>query len=50
MHSGPNTGSVFGHIFDFSGIPAVVRVFLALVVCINALSSFVAKKAGVKEK
>ena len=28
MHSGPNTGSVFGHIFDFSGTPAVVRVFL----------------------
>lgn len=40
MHSGPNTGSVFGHIFDFSGIPAVVRVFLALVVCIILCTIF----------
>ena len=40
MHSGPNTGRVFGHIFDFSGIPAVVRVFLALVVCIILCTIF----------
>ena len=26
MHQGPNTGGVFGHVFDFSGIPVPVRV------------------------
>ena len=40
MHSGPNTGGVFGHIFDFSGIPVIVRVFLALVVCIILCTIF----------
>ena len=40
MHSGPNTGGVFGHIFDFSGIPVIVRVFLALVVCIVLCTIF----------
>ena len=34
MHKGINTGGVFGHIFDFSGIPAAGRAILALVVCI----------------
>ena len=34
MHNGPNTGGVFGHVFDFSGLPVLVRVFLALLVCV----------------
>ena len=34
MHQGVNTGSVFGHIFDFTNVPVVGRVILALVVCI----------------
>lgn len=34
MHNGPNTGAVFGHIFDFSGMPPVARAILALVMCI----------------
>ncbi len=34
MHQGINTGGVFGHIFDFTGLPIVVRVFLALILCI----------------
>jgi methyl-galactoside transport system permease protein len=34
MHNGPNTGSVFGHVFDFSGIPVGVRAIWALVMCI----------------
>ena len=33
MHKGINTGSVFGHVFDFTGLPVIVRVLLALVVC-----------------
>ena len=33
MHKGVNTGALFGHIFDFSGIPVVVRVIMALVIC-----------------
>ena len=40
MHSGPNTGSVFGHIFDFSGLPVLARVFLALVVCVVLCTVF----------
>ena len=34
MHQGINTGGVFGRIFDFTGLPIVVRVFLALFLCI----------------
>ncbi len=34
MHQGINTGSVFGHIFDFSGLPTPVKVLFALVMCI----------------
>ncbi len=34
MHQGVNTGGVFGHVFDFTGIPVLGRVLLALVVCI----------------
>ena len=40
MHAGPNTGSVFGHIFDFSNLPVLARVFLALVVCIVLCTVF----------
>ncbi len=34
MHQGMNTGEVFGHKFDFTGLPIGVRVILALLVCI----------------
>ncbi len=34
MHNGINTGAVFGHIFDFGGIPVVGRAILALVMCV----------------
>ena len=40
MHQGPNTGGVFGHMFDFSGIPVLVRVILALVVCVALCTIF----------
>ena len=40
MHQGVNTGSVFGHIFDFTNIPVVGRVILALVVCIVLCTVF----------
>ncbi len=33
MHKGINTGALFGHIFDFSGIPVGFRIILALVAC-----------------
>lgn len=42
MHNGINTGGVFGHIFDFTGLPVIVRVFLALVVCIVLCTIFTA--------
>ncbi|WP_216400448.1 ABC transporter permease subunit [Arcanobacterium phocae] len=40
MHKGPNTGSVFGHTFDFTGIPVGGRVVLALIACIIATTAF----------
>lgn len=40
MHQGINTGSVFGHVFDFTGLPVVARVFLALIVCIVLCTIF----------
>ena len=40
MHNGPNTGGVFGHIFDFSNIPAAPRAILALVACIILTTVF----------
>ena len=40
MHQGINTGSVFGHIFDFTGMPVIARVLLALVVCIVLCTVF----------
>lgn len=45
MHQGVNTGGVFGHIFDFTGLPVVVRMILALVVCI-VLCTFFTTIAG----
>ena len=40
MHKGINTGSVFGHVFDFTGIPVAGRVVMALVVCIVLCTIF----------
>ncbi|MCI8423678.1 MAG: galactoside ABC transporter permease [Lawsonibacter sp.] len=40
MHKGINTGSVFGHIFNFTGLSVLVRVILALVVCIVLCTIF----------
>ena len=34
MHQGVNTGGVFGHIFDFTSMPVVGRMVLALVMCV----------------
>ena len=45
MHQGINTGSVFGHIFDFTKMPIFARVVLALVVCI-VLCTFFTTIAG----
>ena len=40
MHNGPNTGGVFGHVFDFSTMPVVARIIVALVVCIVLCTIF----------
>lgn len=40
MHNGPNTGSVFGHVFDFSTMPVDGRILLALVVCVALCTMF----------
>ena len=40
MHQGINTGSVFGHVFDFTGLPTPAKVVLALVVCIVLCTCF----------
>lgn len=45
MHKGINTGSVFGHVFDFTKMPLVGRVILALVVCV-VLCTFFTSIAG----
>ena len=45
MHQGVNTGQVFGHAFDFTGLPVGIRVILALVVCI-ILCTFFTSIAG----
>ncbi len=42
MHQGVNTGSVFGHVFDFTGLPVGVRVIFALFVCIVLCTFFTA--------
>ena len=40
MHQGINTGGVFGHIFDFTGLTIVVRMIFALVMCILLCTIF----------
>lgn len=40
MHQGINTGSVFGLIFDFTGMPIPLRVLFALVLCIILCTIF----------
>ena len=40
MHQGINTGGVFGHIFDFTTMPIVGRMILALVMCILLCTFF----------
>ena len=45
MHQGPNTGTIFGVAYDFSGIPVVGRIVMALVVCV-ALCTFFSAIAG----
>ena len=40
MHKGINTGALFGHIFDFSGLPVGVRMIMALVVCCCVTTTF----------
>ena len=42
MHQGINTGSVFGHVFDFTGLPIGARVILALFMCIVLCTFFTA--------
>ena len=42
MHQGVNTGLVFGHAFDFTGLPIGVRVVLALFACILLCTFFTA--------
>lgn len=45
MHQGVNTGGVFGHIFDFTGMPLVGRIVLALAACV-VLCTFFTTIAG----
>lgn len=40
MHAGPNTGTVFGVAFDFSTMPLVAQILLALLVCIVLCTAF----------
>ena len=40
MHNGVNTGSVFGHIFDFSNMSALGKALFALLVCIILTTLF----------
>ena len=40
MHQGPNTGGVFGHIFDFTGWPIPARMIFALIMCIILCTCF----------
>ncbi len=42
MHQGINTGAVFGHVFDFTGLPVGVRVVFALFMCIVLCTFFTA--------
>lgn len=45
MHQGVNTGTVFGVAFDFTSVPIVGRIILALLVCV-VLCVFFATIAG----
>ena len=40
MHQGPNTGTFFGIAFDFSGVPVIGRILMALVTCIVLCTAF----------
>ncbi|MGV9182640.1 ABC transporter permease subunit [Arcanobacterium canis] len=40
MHKGPNTGSVFGAVFDFSSVPLGIRIIGALIACVIATTTF----------
>ncbi len=40
MHQGVNTGAVFGHIFDFTGIPIPLRIVFALLMNILLCTTF----------
>ena len=40
MHKGINTGGVFGHIFDFSGMSPVPKALFALIVCVILTTVF----------
>ena len=40
IHKGINTGSVFGHIFDFSGMAPVPKALLALLACVVLTTAF----------
>ncbi|WP_455616170.1 ABC transporter permease subunit [Eisenbergiella sp.] len=42
MHQGINTGAVFGHVFDFTGMPIGLRVIFALLMCILLCTFFTA--------
>lgn len=42
MHQGINTGAVFGHVFDFTGMPIGVRMIFALVMCVLLCTFFTA--------
>lgn len=45
MHQGINTGAVFGHVFDFTGMPIGVRMIFALFMCV-LLCTFFTSIAG----
>jgi methyl-galactoside transport system permease protein len=40
MHQGVNTGSVFGHIFDFTSMPLAGRALFALLICVVLTTVF----------
>lgn len=40
MHQGPNTGMVFGHAFDFTGMPVPAKIILALFMCVLLCTVF----------
>ena len=40
MHNGINTGAVFGHVFDFSAMPATAKALFALLMCVILTTAF----------